>query len=68
MVLLPLLNPRLEPLNIALHLICIIACKLHYYLFIVGIARFLQENFYDFRVEVLLEFGFGVISMWVSIT
>lgn len=62
MILSPLLDPALQPLDVAFHLITRVARELNDYLLDERIARLLQQDLHDFRVEVLLQFGFGIIS------
>lgn len=61
-VLLPLLDPSLDAVNVGFHLIGLVARQLNDNLAVKGVTRLLQQHFHNFRVEVLLQLGLGIIS------
>ena len=62
-ILLPLLDPCLDAVNIAVHLVRRVALELDDDVLVVGLARLLEEHVHDFRVEVLLQLHLGVFSV-----
>lgn len=68
MVLLPLLDPGLDAVNVGLHLVRVVALELHHNLLAVRVPRLLQEHLHDLAVEVLLQLGLGVVSIWIIVS
>lgn len=50
MVLLPLLEPRLDAIDVALHLLRRVALELHHDPLLVRVPRFLEQHLHDLRV------------------
>lgn len=62
-VLLPLLDPGLDAVNVGLHLVRVVAPELDDDLLAVRVPRLLQQHLHDLAVEVLLQLGLGVVSV-----
>lgn len=61
-VLLPLRQPLLDPVDIGLHLVGVGALELDDNLLVVRVPRLLDEHVHDLRVYVFLELDLGVFS------
>ena len=59
-VLSPLRDPLLDPVHVAVHLVGRVALELHDHLLVVRVARLLEQDLHDLRVQVLLQLGLGV--------
>src|SRR4051794_13673961 len=62
LILLPLLNPLLDSLNIRLDVVRVLAFQFDYNLLLVALARFFEQYLHDLAVHVLLQLSILVAT------
>lgn len=63
----PACHPAFDALNVGVKIVGVVALQLLHNLWLERVARFLQQDFHDFRVEVFLQLRLGIIACLESI-
>ena len=63
LILSPRLYPLQNPLTIRLDILHCLTLQFHHHLLIKSLSRFFEQHAKDLRIEILLHFSFGIVSV-----